>query len=288
MKYLLIFIVILCSCKNTKEVFSNKSETKDTLSVYQKDSSEYVLLDSDGDGVLDEKDDCPFQFGLDTNGCPELSMMVIDNGENKDLSKLTEKEVIVKIKKHENKTKLKTFDYSTKDTTKGWIAYSVPEQMQTLKPYSIKVRISKKTNQNKATLILGDRYAINDPNLPSVATIEDIQISGDMTAELVSDKESFKIELLSSPTQSIDSNTFTEWEWIVTPLTSGERSLKLVIKMKNSNKDIVVFNKNIVIKKNVSVAVESFFEKYWQWFMTTIIIPIFVYFWNKKKKNKKR
>jgi hypothetical protein len=56
--------------------------------------------------------------------------------------------------------------------------------------------------------------------------------------------------------------------------------------LKDLNKDIVVFNRFIQVKTNVPVAVEGFFEKYWQWFMTTIIIPVFIYFWNRKKKRK--
>jgi type II secretory pathway component PulF len=62
----------------------------------------------------------------------------------------------------------------------------------------------------------------------------------------------------------------------------------LIIRVKDLNKDIVVFNKNIKIKKNVTVAVGGFFEKYWQWLMTTIIIPIFIYFWNRKKKKERK
>jgi hypothetical protein len=109
-----------------------------------------------------------------------------------------------------------------------------------------------------------------------------------MSAELRADAGAFDIKALSTPIQNIDNESYTEWEWVVTPKKSGDSPLKLIIRVKDLNKDIVVFNKNIKIKKNVTVAVGGFFEKYWQWFMTTIIIPIFIYFWNRKKKKRNK
>lgn len=198
------------------------------------------------------------------------------------------------IENHEKKTKLKVIDKSVQnsqniDTTRGWIAYSVPETMKVFKIYSVKVRISKKTNgQNKAVLILGNEDAINNPQYESIATIDDIKVSGEMSTDLRGDSDNFNIVALSTPTQNIDDESYTEWEWVVTPKKSGETPLKLVIKLKDLNKDIVVFNKTIKIKSNVPVIVEGFFEKYWQWIMTTIIIPIFIYFWNRKRKKTKK
>lgn len=194
---------------------------------------------------------------------------------------------IKKIKKKEQTDNLQVIDRTSDSTdiNKGWIAYSVPNEMKVSKNYSVKVRISKKTSrQSKYTLILGREDAINNPDYPTVATIEDVRVSGEMSAELRGDLDDFKIVSLSTPNQNIDDESYTEWEWIVTPKKSGQSPLKLIIKVKESNKDIIVFNKQIKIKSNMPVAVEGFFEKYWQWFMTTIIIPIFIWFWNRKKK----
>jgi hypothetical protein len=197
------------------------------------------------------------------------------------------KDDVKAIEQHEKNTKLKVIDKTSDviDTNKGWIAYSVSENMQVAKNYSIKVRISK-LKQNKSVLILGNNDAINNPEYESVATIEDIKVSGEMLAELRGDTDIFNIVSLSTETQNIDTESYTEWEWIVTPKRSGDTPLKLIIKLKGLNKDIIVFNKTIKIKSNVPVVVEGFFDKYWQWIMTTIIIPIFLYFWNRKKKRK--
>ena len=204
-----------------------------------------------------------------------------------DENKSTVDEVKI-IEKHEKKTQLKVVDRTSKnsDVNKGWIAYSVPEEMKVEKNFSVKVRISKKSGQSKAELILGNDDAINNPDYPSIAMIEDVKVSGEMSAELRGDIDAFKIVCLSTPTQNIDDESYTEWDWIVTPKKGGQNHLKLVVKLKDLNKDIIVFNRNINVKSNVPVVVKGFFEKYWQWLMTTIIIPVFIYFWNKKKKKR--
>ena len=295
MKVILFLFVslFLFSCRTTKEndinniIVNNEKVVKNDSII---DSLLVVDLDKDDDGVLDINDECPEIFGTNELGCPEVNYIVTNEQIIKNVDK---RDVIKQIEKHEKETNLKVFDATSKlkenDTTSGWIAYSVPEEMKVAKTYSVKVRISKKSgSQTKADLILGSADAINNPSLPSVATIEDVKVSGEMSAELRADAGAFDIKALSTPVQNIDNESYTEWEWVVTPKKSGDSPLKLIIRVKDLNKDIVVFNKNIKIKKNVTVAVGGFFEKYWQWLMTTIIIPIFIYFWNRKKKKRNK
>jgi hypothetical protein len=267
---LFLLVLILTSCATKKELEIN-IKNENSISV----SEEEVVSDT--------------LFSIIPNDTlVELSDGMTINPDKKDEGVMTQKEVVKSIENHERKTNLKVVDKSNSlDTTMGWIAYSVPETMKTFKTYSIKVRISKNSNgQNKAVLILGDDDAINNSEYPSLATIDDIKISGEMTAELRVDSDAFIIKSLSTKVQNIDNESYTEWEWTVTPKRSGESPLKLVIKVKDINKDIVVFNKNIKVKKNVSVEVGGFFDSNWQWLMTTIIIPVFIYFWNRKKKRR--
>jgi hypothetical protein len=299
MKYFLFLLIsfILFSCKTPKENISTinivESKNIELDTIKKSDTLNIVLSDSDGDGFLDSIDKCPYVFGFD-NGCPEVSFITIENEQNKndksDFEKLLDNQKSInEIEKHEKKTKLKVIDKSTSDTTNGWIAYSIPTEMKVAKSYSVKIRISKKINgQNKSNLILGSDDAINNKNLPSIATIEDVKISGEMSAELRGDVDAFDIKALSTDVQNIDDVSYTEWEWIVIPKKSGPNPLKLIVKVKDMNKDIVVFNKDISVQKNVGDSVGKFFDKYWQWFMTTIIIPIFIYFWNRKKKRKQK
>jgi hypothetical protein len=286
MRYFLFLILsfILIGCATNKDSVKKFDETillqKDSIRLIEDTITNDFLESIKLEEVSNEKE-------VDKVASTQNESLIIENPNLRTIN-VTHRNRIVS--KHERKTQLTIVDKSNDlDTTKGWIVYSVPEQMKVAKSYSIKVRISKKKNsQNKAILILGDYNddAINNSNYTSVATIEDIKVSGEMKAELRGDNDLFNISSLSTEIQSIDDVDYTEWEWSVVPKKSGENSLKLVIKLKDLNKDIIVFNKNIIIKKNVSVAVEGFFDKYWQWFMTTIIIPIFIYFWNRKKKRK--
>lgn len=260
-----LFLILGCAKSNLPEVESNIS-----LNNVNIDSlSSEIILDT-----MTIREELIVQ---------ELKRIPMD--ENKSIRSVDEVKI---IEKHEKKTQLKVIDRTSKnsDVNKGWIAYSVPEEMKVEKNFSVKVRISKKSGQSKAELILGNDDAINNPDYPSIAMIEDVKVSGEMSAELRGDLDAFKIVCLSTQTQNIDDESYTEWDWIVTPKKGGQNPLKLVVKLKDLNKDIIVFNKNINVKSNVPVVVKGFFEKYWQWLMTTIIIPVFIYFWNKKKKKR--
>lgn len=273
--YLIFSLLTLASCATQKEnpVVESKLESDTTMII-----KDEVLTTNDE--LVEEKREEIVE-----------EMRIIEQDD--DMRNINTRRQVQLIENREKKTNLKVIDKSsslqTNDTTRGWIAFSVPENMKVSKSYSIKVRISKRTSgQNKAILILGNDDAINNPEYNSIATIEDVKVSGEMSADLRGNSDMFSIVSLSTPIQNIDTVSYTEWEWNIVPKNSGESPLKLVIKVKGIDKDIVVFNRNIKIKSNVPVAVEGFFDKYWQWIMTTIIIPIFLYFWNRKRKKTKK
>lgn len=189
---------------------------------------------------------------------------------------------------------IKVIDNANADesSSDGVIAYSVPSEMMVGKRYPIKVRISKeKTEEAKTTLVIGERsIAINDVELDSKVTIENIRVEETMTAQLMSENSSFEITSLSTETQNIEDKGYTEWSWVVVPLKSGNSYLKMIVKVKIRNggqvsyKDIVVFDKNIKVKTNVSAGVQGWLSQYWQWLLTTIIIPLAIFFYKKRKK----
>lgn len=186
-------------------------------------------------------------------------------------------------------------DKASDDSTSssGTIAYSVPDEMTVGNKYKITVRISKKKGTEiKKTLVLGEReISISDENIESTVTIENIRVERTMTVKLLSEDGAFEISPTSTDKQILEDESYTEWSWIVKPLESGTNYLKMIITVKveagdeTSYKDIVVFDKNIKVKSNVSLGVKSWISEYWQWLMTTIIIPLVVFFY--KKKNKK-
>lgn len=181
-----------------------------------------------------------------------------------------------------------------KNLIKGLVAYSVPDEMTVGEDYNVKIRITKDSTQKK-TLIVGDNeIPINDTTVNSTITIESIRVSSIMSATLTTNSDdNFKITTKSSETQNIENFGYTEWEWNVMPLKSGEHELKLIIKVRitsedgeKSFKDIVVFEKNVLSKKNVSYSVKKLINKYWQWSLSTVIIPFFIWLYNRKKKKK--
>jgi len=190
-------------------------------------------------------------------------------------------------KKGKTMIKSELVDVSSNEVQKsvGLIAYSFPEQMSVGKPYTIKLRISK--DNDRVTLVHGDRnIPINDTTIDSKITIESIRVESIMSAQLLSEEGRFNIIPVSTEYQNIDSIGYTEWEWRITPIKGGYSFLKLIVKVKTNDffKDITVFDKNVPIKSNVIFSVKTWFNKYWQWLMTTIIIPFVIWWWNQRKK----
>jgi hypothetical protein len=115
-----------------------------------------------------------------------------------------------------------------------------------------------------------------------------------MSASLTSDgDEYFKITSKSTEIQNIEQFGYTEWEWNVMPLKGGDNPLKLIIKVRiisedgeKSFKDIVVFEKNITAKTNIVYSLKNLINKYWQWSLSTLVIPFFIWLYNRKKKKK--
>jgi hypothetical protein len=216
---------------------------------------------------------------------------------SEDKTKTNETESVVnsKVNKVEEKVKVKLVDNTTtKDITNesvGIMAYSKPKQMVVGKSYTIKLRISKE--KNKIQLISGDRnIPINDVNIDSKVFIESIRVEPIMSASLLSEEGKFLITPVSTETQNIENKGYTEWQWRITPLKGGYNFLKLVVKVRICNengvfyKDITVFDKNIKVKSNFIFSIKNWISTHWQWLISTIFIPLIVWFYKKKKKEK--
>ena len=78
----------------------------------------------------------------------------------------------------------------------------------------------------------------------------------------------------------------------LTPIKGGDIFLKIMVSVivkseeGTIKKDIPVYDEIISVKSNAIFTIKGFINQYWQWIMTTIIIPLIVWFYNKKKKNK--
>ena len=273
----ILFLLILNSCVTSKEVIPiDINIEKESL----------VEIDTN------------FTDTLFTEPIIVKEMMIVDEKQNSPK--------IDKYPKVDNKNNPKVVDKDTKvevidnttpnditDESVGIMAYSTPDQMVVGKSYTIKLRISKE--KNKIQLVSGDRnIPINDVSVNSKVVIESIRVEPIMSANLISEDGKFIIKSASTEVQNIEEKGYTEWEWRIIPLKSGENFLKLVVKVRIINesgdfyKDITVFDKNVEVKSNVVFSVKTWLSNYWQWLITTIIIPFIVWFYKKKSEEKKK
>ena len=58
--------------------------------------------------------------------------------------------------------------------------------------------------------------------------------------------------------------------------------------IKNGNKKETVYQDNIHVKTNPCKTIPLFLIKYWQWIVSTLIIPFGIWLYNKKKEKDKK
>lgn len=163
-----------------------------------------------------------------------------------------------------------------KETNTGRIVYHIPDTMRVNVSALIRIRIAK-TEIEGMTL-----------NMGGVTGSSPIRTSETMEINLVDPEErNFKIIKTNSDRQMIEDSSYTEWLYTVTPLVSGRHSLILVVSIiKNGNRKETVYSDLVYVRANAPYVVKSFWEKYWQWAFSTLIIPFVIWFYNKRKKDK--
>jgi hypothetical protein len=279
MKYFIyiLFLLILQSCGTTKNLPADIAVEKESVKI---DSTETDSLFIESPIVKEM-----------------LLSVEKEDKEDKEKGEHTPKVNPPKVNKVEEKVKVEVVDNTTtEDITNesvGIMAYSTPEQMVVGKSYTIKLRISKE--DNKVQLVSGDRnIPINDVTIDSKVVIESIRVEPIMSASLLSEEGKFLITPVSTETQNIEDKGYTEWQWRITPLKGGYNFLKLVVKVRICNengvfyKDITVFDKNIKVKSNITFSIKTWISNYWQWLISTIFIPLIVWFYKKKKEEKSK
>lgn len=170
------------------------------------------------------------------------------------------------------------FKFNKKEFKLGNIVYKIPDTMSNMKDYDIVVRIA---NHKDTSMIIG---------MGSNLVKSNIVVSSRMEVKLVdsSPDSAFNIRVINNGIQIIDSNSYTEWKFTVKPLKQGNRKINLVVSV-ITGQDVkqVVYTDIVYIKNNIIEETKSFWNINWKWLFTTIFIPIFIYFWNKKRKKNK-
>jgi hypothetical protein len=280
MKYFIyiLFLLILQSCVTSKDLSTDIIIEKESIKI---DTINFVDPDVHEEDTIVREMMVIKQDNIDKEK-EESNQIKIKPKVNKELKEKVKVEIIDKT----------TLDDITNESV-GIMAYSTPTQMIVGKSYTIKLRISKE--KNKIQLVSGDRnIPINDVTVDSKVIIESVRVEPIMSANLISEEGKFIITPASTETQNIEDKGYTEWAWRIVPLKGGQNFLKLVVKVRivNENgefyKDITVFDKNIEVKSNVVFSIKTWISNYWQWLITTIIIPFVVWFYKKKSEEKKK
>ena len=190
----------------------------------------------------------------------------------------------INVKSIIKKSKLKIIEiknpYLKTTTNNGHVVYHIPPIMSVRDTYQVSLVISK------TTLNIYEDFegVVKTTTIPITETMEvkliDPSPMDDKTFSIVPDNEAEQL--------IEDGNEVTKWTWNVTPLKSGGANLKIVVSIiKNGHKKETVYQDNIHIKTNPGKTIPIFIGKYWQWFLSTLIIPFGIWLYNRKKEKEK-
>jgi hypothetical protein len=151
------------------------------------------------------------------------------------------------------------------------IAFNTPDTLGYGRTSVIKLELSaNKTPEELAG-------TIHEPGPTETATVK---ISNEMDARLTG--EQFEIKAVRKERQAVSANG-TEWSWDIKPKEMGPQKLHLtldaVLTIDNheSTYTLKTFDKTIGVNVVWPETFFTFFGKYWQWIVTTIVIPFVVW-----------
>ena len=278
--FLFLFITVSCKTSNVTKERELSSIKKDTNNLEVSVIKKEVFTDFDKDGVLDINDKCP-----------EIEISCIVKPENIiEPENILPDDKLTSNKRHFNKLyKIKEIIQDSQ-YLEGLIVYKVPKEMVVGNSYVVKIRITRESN--KTILVIGDRKIPIADDDNSIVSIEEINVSPIMSANLIVSKNSFRIDILSTEYQNISERGYTEWAWNIIPLKGGDNLLKLNVKIRVKEdgesyyKDIVVFDRKIKVKSNIKFSIITWFSEYWQWLFGFILIPLIKWLYDEWKKKK--
>jgi len=167
----------------------------------------------------------------------------------------------------------------------GKIAASVPDSMEYNHDYMALATITASMN---------DSILLEGIDSTRIDSIETIKVSSTMKVSLTDPTggENFKIQDINSKEQVVSKRSNTVWRWNIRPVKGGNHELlmiaSVVIKSKEGDdtKDYQVVEKTIAIHTTLMTSVMEFSERNWHWLLSSILIPLAVYWYKEKTKPK--
>lgn len=163
----------------------------------------------------------------------------------------------------------------------GDIYYVVLDTMTVGEINKVNVTISDSISKD---VLINEIETFDEENL----TGEIVRISPTMSCELIDPSGGlFKIIPITNKIQIIEKNSYTKWEWNIIPLKKGNHKLVMSVDIifENNKKNIEVYEDVIYVYSNETFIekVVVFFNKNWQWLLSTLLIPLVITYYRKKK-----
>jgi hypothetical protein len=185
----------------------------------------------------------------------------------------TQQEEPLVITKIDNRT-------SSNTNRGGQVVYKIPNEMTVRSTYQVIVRISKSTVHIYENL----NGNVSTTTIPTTKTMEVKLIDSNP-----SDNKMFDIVNNNNGVQLVENNEeYTQWTWDITPLRKGKSKLKIVISIiKDGITKERVYEDSVIVKSDISKSIPFFIASYWKWIISTLVLPFIIWFFNKRKNNKK-
>ena len=167
--------------------------------------------------------------------------------------------------------------------TKGLMTHNIPKEMKVGEVYPVKLRITRSNNREIIDFEINHKVH----RIKTSAIMEVI-----LSDPTPGDNKVFEIKTITKEKQIVSEatdETFTEWEWTVRPIKSGNNKLSLIVyvheetELGRGTKSTPVFNDAIIVESNITWTVWRFIETYWQWLAGSIVIPLIVFLWKRRK-----
>jgi hypothetical protein len=157
----------------------------------------------------------------------------------------------------------------------GSVLWNIPDEMRVGERERIEIRVGD-AKVAEAQLLAG----LRGRGLPQIDTLE---VSRLMRVTLVSDDKDFSVQALSNLDQYIREAQVARWDFDITPLRSGQRTLRILvsIRVRVEGKDELIDLPSYECDVHVRVApfhtARLVCRKNWQWIASSIAIPLIVW-----------
>jgi hypothetical protein len=149
-------------------------------------------------------------------------------------------------------------------------AFNAPEtlELNTTAQIELKVSLAQSVEQLKSEIVAGGQREGGT-----------VKVSNRIEARLTG--INFDINAISDAIQPIGELDTVDWRWDIKPIEEGEQVLHLsltaiiTVDGKDMTRTIRTLDKKIVVQVSSTNRAGKLLEKYWQWLMTAVLIPLF-------------